>query len=200
METEALSRRTLLESAVRVAATPVGIAFLERWSQAAEEHQHAHGSSAPPPPSTLASYEPQFFPREDFDALRSLTEILIPTDETPGAREAHCAEFIDFMLHAMEEYSPETQKQWRSAMTALKTCGFHSAAPEARVQIIDEIAKPERDPKIHHSAFFAYRLIKRENAFAFYTAHAGLIDTLDYRGNTYNVQFPACTHPEHHEI
>jgi len=27
-----------------------------------------------------------------------------------------------------------------------------------------------------------------------------MIDTLDYRGNSYNASFPACDHPEHHTI
>ena len=200
MQAELLSRRTLLDWAVRAAATPAGIAFFSDWSKAAQPHVHAAGSTAPPQQLTFANYQPQFFSKEDFEALRLFTEILIPTDDTPGAREAYCAHFMDFLLHSMAGESPETQQQWRSAMASLKAAGFHSAAPEARQALVAEMAKPETDSTLHHPAFAAYRLIKRENAFAFYTARAGLIDTLDYRGNTYNVQFPACTHPEHHEI
>ncbi len=62
------------------------------------------------------------------------------------------------------------------------------------------IAAPERDRDAKHPAFAAYRLIKQQNTFAFYTSRAGMIEALDYRGNSYNTSFPACTHPEHQRI
>jgi len=85
-------------------------------------------------------------------------------------------------------------------MAALKQAGFHTADEKGREAIVEAISKPERDKSAHHPAYFAYRLIKRENAFAFYTAREGMIEALDYRGNSYNLTFPACTHPEHHTI
>ena len=130
----------------------------------------------------------------------SVREILIPTDETPGAREAHCAHFIDFVLHASDGYAPDTQKQWRAAIAALREAGFHSADRERRRTLVAEMAQPERDRTAQHPAYAAYRLIKRENAFAFYTARAGSIEALDYRGNSINLEFPACTHPEHQKV
>ena len=200
MNLEALSRRTLLDSVIRISSLPAGIAFFSAWTRAAQEHEHAAGSPAAKDTSELANYRPQFFAAEDFEAIQAFTEILIPTDETPGAREAHCAQFIDFILHADNGYAPETQKHWRAAITALKEAGFHSADERGRRALVAEMARPERDPSAQHPAFEAYKLIKRESAFAFYTAHAGCIESLDYRGNTINLQFPACTHPEHHRV
>jgi hypothetical protein len=142
--------------------------------------------------SLNAADAPKFFSPEDFAALQSFTEILIPTDDTPGAREAKCAHFIDFVLTASDE---PVQANWRKAMQALKDAGFHAAAPERRLQIVTEI-----DSSPRHPAFFAYRLIKQQNAFAFYTSQQGTIQTLDYKGNSYNITFPACTHPEHQVI
>src|SRR3954452_18660530 len=165
MSLDCLSRRTLLDSAIRVAALPAGMAFFSAWTKAAQQHEHASGSQAPPVTSDLGSYQPQFFTPDDFRALQSFTEILIPTDETPGAREAHCAHFIDFLLHSMDGYAPETQHRWREAMAALRASGFHAAAKERQLTLVREIAQPERDPSAHHEAFAAYRLIKRENTF-----------------------------------
>jgi len=31
----------------------------------------------------------------------------------------------------------------------------------------------------------------------FYTSEVGLIDVLEFQGNTYLSEFPGCTHPEH---
>jgi hypothetical protein len=53
---------------------------------------------------------------------------------------------------------------------------------------------------VTHPLYTVYRLIKQQNTFAFYTSRAGLIEALDYRGNSYNDTFPACTHPEHHAL
>src|SRR3954471_12965427 len=162
MSLDCLSRRTLLDSPIRFAALPDGKAFLYSWAKAAQQHEHASGSQAPPVTSDLGSYQPQFFTPEDFEAIQSFTEILIPTDETPGAREAHCAHFIDFVLHATDGYGPDTQKQWRAAVAALREAGFHSADRERRRTLVAEMARPERDRTAQHPAYSAYRLIKRE--------------------------------------
>ena len=192
-----MTRRSLLDLAVRVAATPAGLEFFSAWKMTAQGHDH---TSAPPESPILRDYQPRFFSPEDFAALQSFTEILIPTDDTPGAREAHCAHYIDFVLSAMTDGAPGTQKQWRDAMTALKEAGFHAANGKGCEAIVETISKPERDKSAQHPAYFAYRLIKRENTFAFYTAREGMIEALDYKGNSYNQVFPACTHPEHHII
>lgn len=143
-------------------------------------------------------YQPKFFDAEDFAALESFTEILIPTDETPGAREARCAQFIDFVLHSSPESAP--QNQWRNAMRALREAGFHSANQAAREALVETISRAERERGTPHAAYFAYRLIKQQNTFAFYTSRQGMIEALDYRGNSYNTSFPACDHPEHQKL
>jgi Gluconate 2-dehydrogenase subunit 3 len=194
-----VSRRTLLEWAIRVSATPAGVQFFSQWIRGAQSHSAAsHGSLSD---DFLANYQPRFFSPRDFEALESFTEILIPTDETPGARQARCAQFIDFLLSSMGSFSPESQQQWRTALSTLDGSGFHAATLDRRKTLVAEFAAPEQNPSLASSpAFAAYLLIKRETIFAFYTSRAGTIGALDYRGNTYNVTFPACTHPEHHEL
>jgi hypothetical protein len=186
----------MLDLVMRAAALPGGAEFLATWLRAQENHQH---SDAPPEPPLLKNYQPQFFAAEDFAALASFCEILIPADDTPGAREARCAHFIDFLLHSADS-APDLQRQWRSAMASLKEAGFHAADAAGRAALVEAMSKPERDRSATHAAYAAYRLIKQQNTFAFYTSRAGLIEALDYRGNSYNLEFPACTHPEHHRI
>ena len=70
-------------------------------------------------------------------------------------------------------------------MAALKETGFHAAdakdARRAGRRNVETGAGPFRDA----SAFSAYRLIKQQNTFAFYTSRAGMIETLEYQGNSY---------------
>lgn len=192
-----VSRRELMRLAAYAVALPGAADFFSAWLSAAPRQHQPHRPYAPPEPPLLRDYQPKFFDAEDFEALQAFTEILIPTDDTPGAREARCAHFIDFVLQASADAAPETQQRWRRAMTALKEAGFHAADAPRRLTIVAGMARPEREPGAQHPAYFAYRLIKQENAFAFYTSRAGMIEALDYRGNTFNVTFPACTHPEH---
>jgi len=193
------TRRDLLDLAARAGALPFAADFFSAWLTAADEHQHQAGSAAPPQPPFLRDYQPRFFSQDDFAVLQSFTEILIPTDDTPGAREAHCAHYIDFVLQASADM-PASQKQWRAAMDSVKAAGFHAANAKERLALMEAISKPERDRTAKHPAYAAYQLIKRQNTFAFYTSRAGMIDTLDYRGNSYNASFPACNHPEHAQV
>jgi hypothetical protein len=194
-----LSRRDLLDMALRAAAAPGAAAFFSTWLRADTAHPHS-GFSAPPEPPLLRDHQPAFFDRSDFDALQAFTEILIPTDETPGALQARCAHYIDFVLQASTEAAPDTVRQWRDAMAALRQAGFHAKGAAGRAAIVEAMSRPERDPGATHPAYGAYRLIKQLNAFAFYTSRTGMIETLDYRGNSYYASFPACDHPEHRTI
>ena len=196
------TRRELVDLAMRAAALPGAAEFFAAWLRAAQEHQHdsgSTGSTAPPEPPQLRDYQPKFFAPDDFEALQSITEILIPTDDTPGAREARCAHYIDFLMQASGGV-PQTQNGWRDAMKALREAGFHAADAKGRAALVEAMSQPERDRTATHPAYNAYRLIKQQNTFAFYTSRAGMIGALEYKGNSYNASFPACTHPEHHTV
>lgn len=197
---EPTRRDALRQLAACAVAAPGAAAFFTAWLDAAPRQHSAAQMIAPPEPPLLRDYRPSFFPPEDFQALQAFTEILIPTDDTPGAREAHCAHFIDFVLQASTEAAPGTQKVWRAALAALRDSGFHAADATRRAALVAEMARPERERGSTHPAYAAYRLIKQENAFAFYTSRAGMIESLDYRGNSYNASFPECTHPEHRRL
>src|SRR5471030_3336901 len=138
------TRRDLVDLAVRAAALPGAAEFFATWLRGDQEHQHDLGSAAPPEPPLLRDYKPQFFAPEDFEALQALTEILIPTDDTPGAREARCAHYIDFLMQASGPI-PQTQKAWRDAMAALKDAGFHASGAQGRAALVEAMSTPERD-------------------------------------------------------
>jgi hypothetical protein len=189
------SRRRLLALTASALALPGARDFFGAWLEAAPQQHAAHWQ--PPEPPLLRDYQPKFFAAADFAALQAYTEILIPTDETPGAREARCAHFIDFLLHASEGPAPDVAARWRAAMRTLRGAGFHAADAAGRMALVEAMSKPERERGAVHPAYSVYRLIKQQNTFAFYTSRAGMIEALDYRGNSFNAAFPACDHPEH---
>ncbi len=182
-----MDRREALTLLSRIAATAAGQSFFNSWLASAHDHE----SQAPPSPERWRNYIPQFFSTSDFHTLDEFTSILIPTDETPGAREAHVAPFIDFLLANASEYAPEMQKHWRAALEWLNANEFSSKNTAQQIAFLTTASQPADANFVH------FRLMKDLTVFSFYTSRAGLIDNLQYQGLAYLTEFPGCTHPEH---
>lgn len=90
MAGQGLSRRKAIQY-MTMAAAAAQFGGFERWS-------YAHEHDAPAAKPTGKPYKPQFFSKSQFVVISALTERIIPTDDSPGAREAGVAEFIDFMI------------------------------------------------------------------------------------------------------
>ena len=132
--------------------------------------------------------------------LDVFTSILIPSDDTPGAREAHVAAFIDFVVSAAAEYAPETQAHWRQAMQWLSDHKFGALDAAAQAELVRRMAEPEYDHSHEHPGYSTYRLVKEMSVHAFYTSRVGMVDVLEYKGLAYLTEFPACDHPEHQQV
>jgi hypothetical protein len=203
MPAREMTRRDLGWVLMKAAATAGGQEFFGPWLAAAQKasgHAHRGNSNAPPEPDRWTNYQPKFFGPEEFRIVDVFTAILIPTDETPGAREAHVAPFIDFVVGSAAEYAPEMQTDWRRARDWLRGQGFANLTPERQVALIEQMAEPERDRAKKHDGYRTYRTIKDLAVFAFYTSRVGLVEVLEYKGNAYLTEFPACTHPEHRRV
>src|SRR5580692_13085194 len=70
-----------------------------------------------------AVYRPQFFTAGEYATVERLAEMIIPSDETPGAKEAGVAEFIDFMV----ANDPEPQYPFRMGLAWLNAHSESSA-------------------------------------------------------------------------
>jgi hypothetical protein len=185
-----VTRRQSAWLVARAATTLAGRNFFASWFTAG----HQHDGTAPPEPERWTNYQPQFFSPADFQTLDRFAAILLPTDETPGAREAHVAPFIDFILFSASEFAPETQAQWRTAFDWLNQHHFAEQSPAEQLAFVRQISTPS-DP-----GFATFQLIKELTVYAFYTSRAGLIENLDYQGLAYLTEFPGCSHPEHRTI
>lgn len=183
-----MTRRDANWMILRAAAAAGGAEFFSSWLQAA----HGSASNAPQDPHNWAAYKPRFFSDEDFKNLDAFTAVLIPTDDTPGAREAYVSQFIDFVVNAAVEYAPEMQERWRKAMASLRSQNFGNLSSEQQITVVERMS--------HGSGSATYKLIKEMTVHAFYTSRVGLIDVLEYKGLAYLNEFPTCTHPEHHRV
>ncbi|MBV8896830.1 MAG: gluconate 2-dehydrogenase subunit 3 family protein [Acidobacteriaceae bacterium] len=178
----------------RVTAVAGSSEFFGAWLRGAPMQPAMH-SSAPPDPHDWSSYRPAFFSPREYEAVEVFSAILIPSDDTPGAREAHVAPFIDFVLNAAAEFAPDMQAQWRQAAQWLVQRKFAALDANAQVALVEQMAASGQHPGHEY-----FRLMKEMTVHAFYSSRVGLVDALEYKGLAYLTEFPGCTHPEHQQV
>src|SRR5689334_16758957 len=105
MANQSPDRREVLEMFAKAAFASQFPGFV-RWACAAE---HVMTDTVHPKP---LKYQPQFFTPDEYKTVDELAELIIPKDESPGARDAGVAEFIDFMASSDDEI----QQQFRSGL------------------------------------------------------------------------------------
>jgi len=213
MEERGLSRRSALKYISILTASVAGREFLATWLPASTVHADTGPNGlvtmpgmhhAGPAASPASQYVPQFFKPAEFVTVETLTEMIIPTDDKPGAREAQVANYIDFVVFSASEFKPFLQREWIDGPAWIESesqkqfgRSFHDATGAERERLLTEMSVPEHDRSAYHDGFAFFRLVKDMTVEGFYTSRVGLIDVLEYQGLTYLSEFPGCTHPEH---
>jgi gluconate 2-dehydrogenase gamma chain len=159
---ENLSRRNFL---TRGSAAVSAVWLSAHWPAivaAAEHAHHAAKSSAPP--------KFQFFTPEEAAEIDAIAARVIPSDETPGAREAGVVYFID---RGLTTFAVDDQKTYREGLPALQARAhelfpnvekFSTATPDQQDQILhslDDQAGPapgRRSASTSNSFFQAVRI------------------------------------------
>ncbi|OLE48073.1 MAG: hypothetical protein AUG46_04585 [Acidobacteria bacterium 13_1_20CM_3_58_11] len=211
MDDRAVSRRGALRYLGLLAASAAGRQFLTAWLPSPVTYATGRnglvtfeGMSHPPEVEPPAPYAPQFFKPGEFKTVELLTEMIIPTDDKPGAKEARVASYIDFVVFSAREFEPSLQREWMDALAFLDResqrqfgKAFRMASTAERVDLLTDMSLPERDPGARQEGYRFFQLVKNMTVEAFYTSRIGLIDVLDFQGMNYMSEFPGCTHPEH---
>ncbi len=212
MADEVVGRRKALKFFGILAATATGREFLASWLPSAPAPLEPRGAEragamhhgSPRPSDTAEPYVPQFFKPEEFETVELLTEMIIPSDETPGAKEARVVDYIDFVVFSAAEFEPSLQMEWASGLAWIDQASnkkfgraFRQISPADRIHLLTEMSLPERETNAHHPGFDFYRLLKEMTVEGFYTSRLGLIDVLQYQGLAFLDEFRGCTHPEH---
>jgi gluconate 2-dehydrogenase gamma chain len=212
MAERVVGRRVALKYFGILAASAAGRDFLTGWMGSARAATgpgaavgaHVGQGASSPAGESAEAYVPRFFKPQEFETVGLLTELIIPTDDKPGAREAKVAHYIDFVVYSAAEFRPSLQKEWTDGLAWLDRVSrekfggdFRSASPANQESLLMEMSLPERDASAHHPGYDFCRLVKEMTVEGFYTSRVGLIDVLEYQGLTYLPEFPGCTHPEH---
>lgn len=200
MAGQGIQRREMLR-VIGVAAVASHFPGFVKWAYA-QAHEHASDESAA---GRLSAYTPQFFSRDDFACVERLTDLIIPADGTPGAREVGVAEFVDFMV----AHDTEQQQPMRAGLAWLQEqSGGRFAQPflelsEAQqVSLLEPLAYESKYREGEEVGREFFRRVKELTAMGFYTSEIGWRE-LDNPALRFYTESPACPHkndPEHRHL
>jgi hypothetical protein len=202
-----LERRDMLR-ALSLAAGAAHFTGFERWAFAFPD-SHQHGSPTVKQPEQIGSkslYKPQFFTTDEFEMISRLSELIIPTDNTPGAREAGVSEFIDFIVFS----DPSLQFRFRYGVRWLDAHArylfqrrFLELAHDQQTEILTHLAYKEHHRTAEEDGREFFQLIREYTVIGFYTSRIGMIE-IDFPGlKQYWKEVSGCQHlddPEHRHL
>lgn len=204
-EKNAMDRREAIKGLVVIAGTVAAEPLLETPGLAQNAHSHAGHAAPAPTPATPAAYKPVFFNEHQYKTVDVVSELIIPTTNTPGASKAGVAAYIDTMVNEDRKLQDAYRQglAWldRTAKAKFKA-DFINLKPEQQTAILTAISSPKSkgsDGKGSSDKVGVdfFKTIKNMTIDGYYTSKIGLIEELEYKGNDYLTEFPGCTHPEH---
>jgi gluconate 2-dehydrogenase gamma chain len=194
MAGQSIERRDTLRM-LALASAASGFPGFARWSFA----------QAPLVQLRAATYKPRFFTAPEYATLERLTDLIIPSDGTPGAREAGVSEFIDFMVWS----DPALQYRFRTGLTWLDAHGrsrhsraFRELAAQEQNAILETLAYTNRYQPAQEDGRAFFRLLRDYTVMGFYTSRVGF-EALDAPSLRMYSDSPACPHtddPEHRRL
>jgi gluconate 2-dehydrogenase gamma chain len=192
MAGQGIERRDVLRVLALAAAASHYPGF-HRWVFAHDGHEPPAGRSGP----AGQEYQPQFFTAAEYAALVILTDLIVPEDDSPGAREAGVSEFIDFMAAHDVELQPRFRRGlgWLDARSiTLHGKPFRDLASAEQTALLEHLAyaRLHRDGEEEGRAFF--RLVRDYTVMGFYTSRVGL-EVLGYPGLQLYAESPGCPDP-----
>ena len=177
----------------------------------------SHNASPVLAQAVAQPYKPLFFSPKHYQMVELLADMIIPSDDTPGAKQAGVAEFIDFMVAnrcaiSGRDELPTTQNvlalgeqvqghflsglDWLDAHTKIELGHeFLDCGAQQQITLLEQLAyKAKFKPGTEVGRDF-FQLIRDYTVVGYYTSKIGL-QSLGYPGlRTVWPKMPGCTHP-----
>jgi len=210
-------RREILRY-IGIAAVAASFPGFGKWAFACSKNApRAMSPAADSPP-----YQPLFFSPPQYRMVEHLAEMIIPADDTPGAREAGVAEFIDFMVANRVQVSGS--REIRSTADAIEAGNeaqvkfvaglnwinarshsefakdFLDCTPEQQNGLLEELAYKAKFKPPTESGREFFQMMRDYTVVGYYTTKIGL-ESIGYPGlRQIWPKMPGCPHsddPEH---
>jgi gluconate 2-dehydrogenase gamma chain len=195
---QSIERREIL----RILTMAAGVATFHGFSKWSFACTHIGSSLAQIKP---AVYRPSFFTVPEYAVVERLTDLIIPADDTPGARDAGVSEFIDLMVSR----DPALQRDFHAGLEWLnarshQTWGksFVMLHPDQQTTLLESFAYRKKFQPGDGPGQKFFNLVRQYTVMGFYTSEIGLKE-LDFPGLKFYSESPACPHkddPEHRHL
>lgn len=210
---QGIERREILRY-IGIAAVAGTFPGFNKWAFACPQDHSQPASAA----SHSTPYKPLFFSPEHYQMVEHIADMIIPEDETPGARQAGVAEFIDFMVanrvpvtgsrdvrmtEDAIEMGSEAQTAFLLGIDWINArCqgefghAFMECTAEQQNNLLEELAYKEKFRPTTELGRQFFRMIRDYTVVGYYTTKIGL-ESLGYPGlRTSWPKMPGCTHPD----
>jgi gluconate 2-dehydrogenase subunit 3-like protein len=210
---QGMERREILRY-IGIASVAATFPGFHQWAFACAHHPE----SAATTPSTSGSYKPLFFSSQHYQMVEHLADMIIPEDDTPGAKKAGVAEFIDFMVANRVPVSSsrevrstddaievglEAQRRfiaglgWMNARSRSEFGReFLDCTTEQQNSLLEELAFKAKFKPATESGRSFFQLMRDYTVVGYYTTKIGL-ESLGYPGlRRVWPKMPGCSHPD----
>jgi hypothetical protein len=183
---------------LRVIAIAAGASHypgFNRWAFA-QHHTSTAGNAGN---RSAGPYVRQFFSDREYAIVERITDIIIPTDDTPGARDAGVAEFIDFMVARDEsiQYRFRFGTQWIDSHSRwLHGSGFLEIRPEEQFDMLQHLAYKDKYRPREEDGRRYFDLIREYTVMGFYTSRIGMQELEDPMLKMHYEHMPGCPDPD----
>jgi gluconate 2-dehydrogenase gamma chain len=210
---QGVERREILRY-IGIASVAATFPGFKQWAFACA---HSHDALIAPQ-AAPSDYKPLFFSRQHYKMVEHLAEMIIPEDDTPGAKTAGVAEFIDFMVanrvpgstsrdirstQDAIEIGNDSQQQFLAGLGWMNARShsefgreFMDCTSEQQNALLEELAYKAKFKPATESGRVFFRLMRDYTVVGYYTTKIGL-ESLGYPGlRSVWPKMPACPHPD----
>ena len=194
-----LNRRQVLRRlALGGAAITSAPLWIENLIAAADQHA-AHKAAAK---SVAAGvWKPKVLSAAQNETVTTLSELIIPTTDTPGAKAAKVNEFIDGVL---ADTSADDRTKFLDGLTWLDAhCQeqhkntFAGLTGDQQVSVLTALSTAVNPSPAETPGVDFFKAIKAMTITGYYTSEIGLQQEIGDDGTMFFTEFKGCTHPEH---
>ena len=209
---QGVERREILRY-IGIAAVASSFPGFSKWAFACPQ-DHLKVSSQ----VGAASYKPLFFSPQQYQMVEHLAEMIIPEDDSPGAKQAGVAEFIDFMVANRAPVSTsrdirstddaiaagnEAQNRFLAGLDWINARShsefkreFMDCTPEQQNSLVEELAYKAKFKPTTESGRAFFQMMRDYTVVGYYTTKIGL-QSIGYPGlRTVWPKMPGCPHPD----
>jgi hypothetical protein len=160
-----------------------------------------HAAHRPSPEAAAGAWAPKVFNPRQNELVITLTELVIPQTDTPGAKAAKVNEYIDTVL---ADAAPGDRDKFLQGLAWIDTRSedrfrsrFVNAAPAQQVELLTSLSATTSPPPGDVPGVEFFQALKGMTVTGFYTSEPGLLQDIGDDGQVFFTEFKGCEHKEH---